>query len=433
MHNTINRTKAPASKLVEFIKSIEPRQIRLSSGLPVYLIDEGQQEVLRIELVFKAGNYYQQEKQVARATNSLLTSGTGSHTAEEISEHFDFYGAYLETNNGKDNSYTGLYTLNKHLENTLPMLAEIISDPVFPEDELNIYRSTRKQHLSVNLQKVKYLARVCFQEQVFGKDHPYGMRLQDFHFDALTRAKLVEHHRNHYLSGECFLVVSGKIPPGFENLLERHFGSFKSNTSGNAEKKLPCQDPDPAPEQTQFIEKKGAMQSALRIGKPVINRLHPDYPSLFVLNTVLGGYFGSRLMTNIREDKGFTYGIGSMLTSMQHSGLFIIASEVGNDVLKASIDEIFKEIRRLREQAIGMEELELVKNYLMGSLMRSMDGSFALAERLRSALEFGQDMSYYKEYAATIRDITPEKLQSLANTYLNEESLLITVAGKAKL
>lgn len=423
----IDRKKVPAASLVEFIKNIEPLYFKLSNGIPVYLIDEGIQEVLRIELVFKAGNYYQKKKQVARATNTLIPAGTGNRTAEEISEHFDFYGSYLETNNGKDNAYIGLYTLNKHLENTLPMLAEIIIDPSFPEHELDLFRSTRKQHLSVNQQKVKYLARVHFNEQVFGKEHPYGMRLQASHLDALERSQLVEHHRNHYRAEECMIVASGKIPAGFDKLLEKYFGAFISNGSRpHTDTVFPI---SPSQDQHQLITKKGSLQAALRIGKPTINRLHPDYPALFILNTILGGYFGSRLMHNIREDKGYTYGIGSALVSMLHSGLFVISSEVGNDVLKSSITEIFNEIKKLRDEPVGEEELSLVKNYLMGALMRSMDGPFAVAERLRSALEFGQTMEYYKDYASAIKSITARRIQELANEYLMEDTFFETVAG----
>ena len=426
----IDRKKAPAVKLVEFLKSIEPRYIQLGNGLPVYMIDAGIQEVLRIELVFKAGNFYQKQKQVAKATNILLANGTGSHNAEEISEHFDFYGAYLETNSTKDNAYVGLFTLNKHLENTLPMLAEIIMDPVFPEHELDIYRSTRRQHLSVNLQKVKYLARVHFQEQVFGDEHPYGMRLQTHHLDQLQGESLVEHHRNHYRAEECMMVVSGKIPAGFDRMLEKYFGHFKSNggqvPNGIVAPILPSN------EMKHLVEKKDSLQAAIRIGKPTINRLHPDYPALYIVNTILGGYFGSRLMLNIREDKGYTYGIGSALVSLQQSGLFLITSEVGSDVLNAATEEIFKEIRKLREKKVGASELALVKNYLMGSLMRSMDGPFAIGERLKSALEFGQTLEYYKDYATAIQKITPDRIRELANQYLQEDTLYQTVAGSFK-
>jgi len=422
-----DRKTAPVANLVEFIKSTEPQHFRLGNGIPVYVIDEGFQEVMRIELVFKAGNYYQNRKQLARATNTLIPMGTGTHTAEEISEHFDFYGSYLETSNGKDNAYIVLYTLNKHLENTLPLLAEIIIDPCFPEHELDLFRSTRKQHLSVNQQKVKYLARVHFNEQVFGMEHPYGMRLQASHLDALERNQLVEHHRNHYRAEECMIVASGKIPQGFGQLLEKYFGAFSSNgnkrPTGNA---IPF---STSPNKHQLITKKGSLQAALRIGKPTFNRLHPDYPALFILNTILGGYFGSRLMHNIREDKGYTYGIGSALVSMQQSGLFVISSEVGSDVLKASIAEIYMEIKKLCAEPVGEQELSLVKNYLMGALMRSMDGPFAVAERLRSALEFGQTMDYYTQYAAIIKNITSQRLQELANEYFIEGTFFETVAG----
>lgn len=428
MQNT-DRKKAPQSQMVEFLKSVSPGHFQLQNGIPVYMIDEGNQEVLRIELVFKAGNYYQQKKQVARATNTLLGGGTHAHTAEEISEYFDFYGAHFETHNSKDNAYAGLYTLHKHLEHTLPMFSEVICDPVFPEQELEIYRSTRKEHLGVNLNKVKYLSKVHFHTQIFGADHPYGTMLKAQQLDELKKEQLIEHHNNNYLNGPSMIIVSGRIPVGFETKLEKYFGGFKYIGQNAANVEFPFH---PAVEKEQFVHKKDAMQAAIRLGKPIITRLHPDYMALSVVNTILGGYFGSRLMNNIREDKGYTYGIGSSLISLQHSGMFVIASEVGSDVLQPALAEIFMEIRRLREEKVGSKELSLVKNYLMGTLMRSLDGPFEIAERLRTSLEFGLTLDYYLQYAHTIKTITPEKIISLAHEYLHEDSLYLTVAGRER-
>lgn len=426
---TLDRKKAPQSQMIGFLQSVNPTHFQLSNGIPVYMINEGDQEVLRVELVFKAGNYYQKKKQVARATNALLSGGTQSHTAEEIAEHFDFYGAHFETHNSKDNAYAGLYTLNKHLEHTLPMLAEVICDPEFPEQELEVYRSTRKEHLGVNLQKVKYLAKVHFHEQIFGADHPYGTILKAQHLDDLKREDLVEHHQKCYLNGTSMIVVSGKIPEGFETKLKKHFGGVLKGGDNMSPEAFPLCLPA---KKEQFIHKKDALQAAIRLGKPTITRLHPDYMALSIVNTILGGYFGSRLMNNIREDKGYTYGIGSSIVSLHHSGMFLIASEVGSDVLEPALAEIFKEIRRLREQKVKPGELNLVKNYLMGMLMRSLDGPFEIAERLRTSLEFGLTLDYYRQYAETIQSITSDKIISLANEYLHEDSLFLTVAGRGR-
>ncbi len=426
----IDRKKVPEARQVEFLMNIEPGYLQLSNGIPVYMIDQGNQEVLRIELIFMAGSYYQKHKHVARATNSLLAGGTSSYSAEELSEHFDYYGAHLEVNNTRDNAYVGLYTLNKHLQHTLPMLAEVVLNPVFPDHEIDIYRSTRKEHLNINRQKVKYLAKVYFHEQVFGSTHPYGIILLPEHIDELQREILTEHHRNHYRVEDCTIIVSGKIPDGIENLLDKYFGGCTSGSSKVQGTNMFTI--NPSDEKVRFIQKKDSTQAAIRIGKPTINRQHSDFQALSVVNTILGGYFGSRLMKNIREDKGYTYGIHSALVSLHRSGMFVIASEVGNHALEAAISEIYKEIRILCDVKVRTKELSLVKNYLMGTLMRSMDGPFEIAERLRTALEFGQDLNYYNRYIQTIREISPVRIQELANEYLQGDSMFQTIAGNEK-
>ena len=180
----------------------------------------------------------------------------------------------------------------------------------------------------------------------------------------------------------------------------------------------------------QSIEKEGALQSAIRIGKLMFNKTHPDFQSLQVLNTVYGGYFGSRLMSNIREDKGYTYGIGSGLVSLQHGGYFFITTEVGVDVTAKAIKEIYFEMDRLRKEKITTDELQLVKNYLLGTFLRSVDGPFAMADRFKGILNYNLGYDYFDRYIATIRAVSASDLMGLANTYFDKDSMIELVVGK---
>jgi predicted Zn-dependent peptidase len=159
-------------------------------------------------------------------------------------------------------------------------------------------------------------------------------------------------------------------------------------------------------------------------------KTHKDFHSLTVLNTILGGYFGSRLMTNIREDKGYTYGIGSGMIPLKKAGYFFISTEVGVEVCNKAIDEIYIEINRLRNESISEKELILVKNYMIGSFLRSIDGPFALANRFKSIMEYDLDYSYYDDYISTIKNIKASDLLNLANKYLDPNSMTEVVAGK---
>jgi predicted Zn-dependent peptidase len=179
-----------------------------------------------------------------------------------------------------------------------------------------------------------------------------------------------------------------------------------------------------------LIEKDKVYQSAIRIGKILFNKHHPDFLAMQILNTILGGYFGSRLMKNIRENKGYTYGIGSMIVSLHHSGYFVIASEVGKDVCRAALKEIYKEMKILRETTIPEDELTVVKHYLMGEVIRMFDGPFALAESLKAIVEYGLDYDYYDKTIETIKHTTARQLLDLANQYFAPGTFTEIVAGK---
>ena len=167
----------------------------------------------------------------------------------------------------------------------------------------------------------------------------------------------------------------------------------------------------------------------MRLGRILFNKKHPDYLDFLVLNTLIGDYFGSRLMTNIREDKGYTYGIGSMLAEVNEFGYFIIATEVRKDVMKNTLDEVKFEFDRLKNELVPNEEMELVKNYMLGQLLKSADGAYAMTDLFLSAEAQGKDLDFYNEALQSIRSITPQRIQELANTYLNWEDYTVISAG----
>ena len=170
--------------------------------------------------------------------------------------------------------------------------------------------------------------------------------------------------------------------------------------------------------------------SLLFMGMPLINRTHPDFPSVQVLNTVLGGYFGSRLMANIREDKGYTYGIGSGMSSLKHAGTLFIATEVGAEVCKATLTEIEKEINILKTELIPEKELALVKNYLLGSLLGSLENVFSHADKFKTLYFAGLGYEYYDRYTEVIKTINAYELLKLANQYLDFDKFYKVIVGK---
>jgi len=425
---TLNRKQAPDFKTIDKIDIQQAESFTLKNGIKVFTINSGSQELTKIEFIFKAGMYYQTQPLLASATNNLLETGTKSYTANELSDNIDFFGSFFECNVSQDFSSLALYSLNKYLDKSLHYVEEIIKYPTFPKDELDIYLSNKKQKHLVNSQKVNVIARRRFSELLFGEKHPYGVDVKTEDFDKLTLDRIKEFYKSYYHSGNCTIVASGKLAGNLVDTLDQFFG--KEKWGGADTIVIPKIELDTTKQQKHFVEKVDAIQSAVRIGRVLFNKKDPDYFKFQVLNTILGGYFGSRLMANIREDKGYTYGIGSGLASLVHGGYFFISTEVGTDVTNDTLKEIYKEIKLLREEEVDADELETVRNYVLGQFLRSVDGPYSLADKFKAVWEFDLGYDYFDKYFDAVKTITPKEIKDLANKYLQEKDLIELVVGK---
>lgn len=421
----LNRQQAPDFKQVSTINFIHPEKKVLDNGIPVFTIYSGEQDLVRIEFIFDNVNWKSEKPLQAIAVSALINNGTNKLTSKEIAEQIDFYGAFFQTEYVQDQSSVTLYTLNKHLHSVLPIVKDVLSESQFPQQELDIYIQNQKQKLQVNLKKNDILARKEFAHALFGNT-AYGVNIQAEHYDALKREDLIDYFKAAYSPNNCTIIVSGKFDEASFNLLNDAFGKDweKSNAIKNSF------DFAATAKQTIYTEKPEALQSAIRIGQLAINRKHEDFSGLQILNTVLGGYFGSRLMNNIREDKGYTYGIGSGVSSLQQAGYLFIATEVGADVCAAALTEIYKEIEILKTELIGDEELDLVLNYMLGSMLGSLENVFSHADKFKNIYFAGLDYDYYTRYIEKVKTITAEELLALANKYLTTDHFTEVVIGK---
>ena len=426
MKSALNRKRQPAIQPPGHINFPKPEVYQLSNGIKVYEFNSGTQEVISIELVFAAGSWFQKKPFTAMATNLMLREGTRNYTAQALSESLDYFGAHFENTTERDNAYVTLYSLNKHLNNTLPLLSEIVKNPVFPADEYTVLAGKQLQMLEVNRQKVNFLARTHFNSIIFGNNHPYGMYLEPGDIGNVSNSDLTDFHKIQYHSNNCTIIVAGRIKPGLRNTLEAHIGGNDwSGTSSNRQLYLPSG----SVEKNHFIVKENAMQSAIRIGGLMFSRSHPDFAGMKVLNAILGGYFGSRLMNNLREDKGYTYGIGSSVVPLRDGGYFVISGEVGADVTRKALFEINSELSRLCNEQVKESELSLVRSYLAGEMLRAVDGPFAQADLYRELIEDKLDISHFEELMDTVQHINAKQLQDLAIKYLNPENLFTLVVG----
>ncbi len=409
----LDRTQGPAIKSIEQFNIKQADKKQYSNGLELYTVDAGSEEVVKIEWFFLAGAWFEQKPLVAVATNQLLSLGTKTKTAQAFSEKIDFYGATVRASCTDDAARITLYCLNKYLGELLPMIQEMIFEPAFSKNELQIFAQNRVNRLKVNNTKNEYVAKNALDEAIFGSNHPYGYYPKATDYLAINQEDLRQFHSANYQMENCKIIASGKIPSNFESQIEQLFG----NQSSNYIKRKIIHPTSPSNTKNIFKALPNAVQAGIAIGKPFVSKSHEDYPGLIVANTIFGGYFGSRLMSNIREDKGYTYGIYSTIVPYINESFTYMATEVGIDKHINTVKEIKFESERLLNDKVDSSELDLVRNYLLGNFLSSIDGPFALADRLKGLLYYDIDYAYYDRFIDTIKHINAEELLSLYQQY----------------
>lgn len=424
----LDRSIQPEVKPISQINIPEPKVFRSSNGVDFHIIDMGDQEVVRIDLIFCAGKWDQGKLLQSMFTNLLLKEGVEGMTSQEVAEQLDYYGAWLQPSATFHNSYVSLYSLNKHAKNTFPLLEKIVKKPSFLQHEFDVIKDRRFQNFLVEEERVHVTAFNEFVHCLYGDKYPYGQHAKKEHFDNLTLQDIKDYHKEYYNSHNCRIILTGRIT---DEIMEQALACFGNEKWGNEkDKEEKSFEATPSAPGRFFIEKSDALQSAVRIGLPIIGREHPDYPKLRVLNTLLGGYFGSRLMANIREDKGYTYGIGSSITTLKNASYLSISSQVATQFTESLIKEVFVEIDRLKEELVGDEELQMLKGYLLGEMARLFDGPFSIADAHQSLLANNMSVSYYYQMIDAIHSVTAEELKILARKYFIEDNFYTIVSGE---
>lgn len=420
-----DRTKAPHTSKIEAIHFEAPEHYLLDNGIPVYAINLGTQPVLKLEVVFQAGRPYEHKYLVARTTAALLKEGSRRHSSAEIAETIDFYGGTLSVPVNLDTSNIVLYCLERHFRRLLPLVAELLTSPAFPKNELTAFQDRNVKRLEVDLQRNDVVAYRQITEEIFGPEHVYGYNSTAELYRGVSLDDLHQHFESHFHAGNCAIFISGRLGMDTRELLNEYLGRLIP--PGQPSRSLV--QPISTKPVRQRIPFDGAVQSAIRIGRPLFNRQHPDYNAWYVLNTILGGYFGSRLMNNIREEKGYTYNIFSAIDTMLFDGYFYIGTEVSTDLTEATIREIYQEIELLQTEEVEDDELEMVQNYLMGTLLTMVDGPFNVAELIRTLVTENLPLNAFNELVYTIQHITSKELQELAQRYLNKEDMWEVIVG----
>ncbi|MCY7351101.1 MAG: insulinase family protein [Cytophagaceae bacterium] len=422
-----DRSQAPQFQTIQHVTIPAIQAYTLDNGLPLRVVNAGEQPVLRLELIFPAGGWYETSPGAAYFGIRMLGEGTRTRTAAQISEAFDQYGAFPEFSPGNDRANLTTYCLARHLPTLLPVIQDILHESVFPEKELETLKSISLQTLKVNLEKTAYVASQHLREGLFGADHPYGRNQSEALIASISQQTVREFYDRRIAGKPFTLFLSGRVSEHEVALLNQAFGQEKvSDSSAETSPKHSVKNRKPT---GITIERPDSLQSSIRLGKRLFTRRHPDYFKFMVLNEVFGGYFGSRLMKNIREEKGFTYGISSNLTSMAHEGYFVLGTDVKKENTAQTLEEIAKEIARLQTEPVPADELETVQNYMIGSFVGALNTPFEIADRQKTVYFDDLPANFYQTYVEHIRAVTSDDVRDMARQYLDVASMQEVVVG----
>ena len=427
----LNRSIQPPICRPEHLNIQEPVRTVMPNGVQLNVLDAGDNEVMRLDVMMAGGLWGQSQPLQALFTNRMMREGTHRLSATEIAERLDYYGAWLELSNGLEYSYVTLYSLNKYLPQTLEVLESIIKEPTFPEKELNVVVENNLRQFLVNMSKVDFLAHRSLVKAVLGTRSMLSRVVEEEDYRRISSDVLRAYYNRYYHSRNCTIYLSGKVTKDCVDRVEQVFGSAPFGEGFVVpEKKVFV--PESASGKRFFVEKEDALQSAVRMGMLTIDHKHSDYMKAKVLVTLLGGYFGSRLMSNIREEKGYTYGISAFTVAYPGCGMLVINAETANETVEPLIEEVYHEIDRLQNERVPEEELTMVKNYMLGDMCRSYESAFSLADAWIYAQVGALDSGYYERMLQETQEVTPEEIRELAQKYLCKENLKEVVVGKKK-
>jgi predicted Zn-dependent peptidase len=440
----LDRTTPPAIQQTAF-SFRKPTERILDNGTPLYIIETEGLDAVRIDFVFSAGQLHQSRKLQALFACRMLREGCRGYSAAEFAERLDYFGAWLELSVSMGHSFVTLYTLKKHFAPTIELVQRMLTEPTYSEEQFHTVCANNKARLLVSLQKGDVQAMRALRHSIYGAEHPCGMNVTPEDYDTLRVTDAIDFYHRYYGSRTCQIYLSGDIDNALLEHVETLFGreawgngervesgkiKVKSNLPAGGNNQLPSNN---FQLDTQFISHPTAVQDSIRMGYLLMDVTDADYLPMRVLTAVLGGYFGSRLMKNIREEKGYTYHIGSDLVTNTSQALFIVHCEAQAGKAKEIIDEVCREMQRLQTEPITDDELHMVRNYMTGEICRNYESAFALTDAYIFIHNLGLPTEHIEHTIEAIRTTDEAHLQQLAQRYLHPEMLHCVVVSSTNL
>ncbi len=430
----LDRTVAPPLRNGESISLIPPSSQLLPNGVELQTVCTGNQQVIRLDVTFEAGRLIEPQRLVAGMTCKMIQEGSEKYTSGEIAEMLDTYGAFMSVNaNMYDTNFT-LFSLTKHAPKLIKLLYELITTPTFPQHELTQKVSQDKHEWLVSMEKVTYLASRERSKAIYGSNHPLGELLQEDDYNKLNVEILRNFHKQHYIAAKCWLLLTGQYNDIIIDALASTFGSVDFGIRTSHEKiSFPNYPMNPCTNKQVLVTRSEAQQCAINLVAPAITMYHPDIHGVQMLMTLLGGYFGSRLMSQIREKEGLTYGIGATISGSPLGGVYVISAQTDSKHVKQLIESVYRELHRLQDEIVSEEEMERLRNYMIGENSRKIEGLFGISSYWLTLHEYNLPLEELDKIVQVTQDMTPSEMQRLAKTYLRIDDIKEIVVGNIEI
>lgn len=419
----LDRSVAPSAGEIIFSGLPEVKQHTTGSGTSIFWLDAGDQPVVKFELVFESGIWFETKKSTSWLAAKMLAEGTAKKSARKITEGFEKLGAFLEINPGFDDVSITVYGLKRNFHEVITLINEMINESIFPEREFEILKSNRKDQIALNDNKSNLLASKKLREAVYGPQFTYGQALSAADIDAVSLMEIKQYYAER-LFYKPTMYLSGQIDESLINDIDKRLAIPKDQPFINKEINFKSSD------KSIYVEKEGSMQSSVRMAWLIPDRSHSDYFNYQIANSLLGGYFGSRLMKNIREEKGYTYGISAYPIHLKHSSFGMIAADVIAAHTQDTFAEIKAEIDKLQHEAIPKEEIEVLTNYLAGSFLASIGTPFHVMDKFKKVHESGLDVSYYDQYFEALRSTNEQSIKAAIEKHFVSDEAYTAIVGQ---
>lgn len=429
----VRKKLAPVSSEVLRVKLPRPVERKLSNGLRVIIVENHRVPTVSVNLLLPASTLNDPAglPGVAEATAEMLKQGTRTRTSRQIAEQISELGAGLHVSAGwgSRTTFAGGGTLSENLDSLLEIMSDVLLNPAFPEDEFAKWKKRKLGALQQMRANEQVLGSERLHDVLYGGDPRAVTHTTPDSVQKMTRADLEAFHKKYYVPGGALLGVTGDVAPDeLVAKLEKYFRTWSA--AGAADPDLQVKTPVPD-RKIILVNRPGSVQTLLMLGNHAIGRTSPDYPVVMVLNQVLGAGPASRLFINIREEKGFTYGVYSSFRADRYLDHFAAASSVRTEVTGAAIDEFLKEFRRIREEAVPAEELENAKRAIVANFALSLENQDGVLSRILAQKDFNLPADYWDTYPEKITAVTAADVQAAARRYVPLENVQLVAVGDA--